>query len=392
VADFIHSNTWLLRNTGNGLYGDRLERAFHNAAPGALSRSYTKHVYYQSANLRQIPTNYREYGSNISRRWELNEMHTPPCCTGNQARLLPNYIHHSWTATSDGGLAATMYGPNVVSAAVGGGRVNISSATAYPFEETVVMTVSVAPRHAGQTSRSGGGGLTFPLHLRLPGWCKAPTIAVNGVAAPVRPNRFGFHVERRLWASGDVVTVTLPMEPRLETAKTINVGGIQHHCQSGAAGQECFNLNRNNEVQGGRPYATLSYGPLLFALPLEKPGAEWRYALVKDQTPTLRRTAMPAQWDWPAAPPLTLAVKVRKIANFEDVWTLPMQPQPIADAKGGPHRSDAKGGPHGSDAKGGSHRSDAKGGPHGSRPSEETVELVPYGCAKVFKVSMFPYL
>ena len=32
----------------------------------------------------------------------------PPCCTGNQARLLPNYIHHTWTATKDNGLAAAM--------------------------------------------------------------------------------------------------------------------------------------------------------------------------------------------------------------------------------------------------------------------------------------------
>ena len=59
-----------------------------------------EHVYYQSANLREIPkgingNGYHEYGNNISRRWNLNEMHTPPCCTGNQARLLPNYIHLS---------------------------------------------------------------------------------------------------------------------------------------------------------------------------------------------------------------------------------------------------------------------------------------------------------
>lgn len=96
----MHSNTWLLRQTGNAVYGDRLERAFHNAAPAAVSRSYMEHVYYQSANLREIPkgingNGYHEYGNNISRRWNLNEMHTPPCCTGNQARLLPNYIHHS---------------------------------------------------------------------------------------------------------------------------------------------------------------------------------------------------------------------------------------------------------------------------------------------------------
>lgn len=123
----MHSNTWLLRQTGNAIYGDRLERAFHNAAPAAVSRTYMEHVYYQSANLREIPkgingNGYHEYGVNISRRWSLNEMHTPPwcvqcnvvllhlallrlritrqhvvvcSCTGNQARLLPNYIHHS---------------------------------------------------------------------------------------------------------------------------------------------------------------------------------------------------------------------------------------------------------------------------------------------------------
>ena len=31
--------------------GDRLERAFHNAAPGAINRSFSGHVYHQSPNL-----------------------------------------------------------------------------------------------------------------------------------------------------------------------------------------------------------------------------------------------------------------------------------------------------------------------------------------------------
>jgi hypothetical protein len=30
-----------------------------------------------------------------------------------------------------------------------------------------------------------------------------------------------------------------------------------------------WNANRNNFVDGGRPFATVSLGPLLFALPLE---------------------------------------------------------------------------------------------------------------------------
>jgi len=274
-------------------------------------------------------------------------MHTPPCCTGNQARLLPNYIHHSWTATKDGGLAATMYGPNKVSAPIatsGGGsaRVNISSVTDYPFAETIELRITT------------DATVTFPLHLRLPRWCKSPKIEVNGVAVTIQPNKLGFHVERRAWKSGDNVLVTLPMEPIIETSKTKNVGGLQSGCSP--QHKDCFNFNRNNEVQGERGYATVSLGPLLFALPLEKPGSEWRYGLVADQTLKLnRQTAMPAHWDWPAVAPITLTAKARRISNFEDVWTLPMQPV-LVDAEA----------------------------------EAETVTLVPYGCSKVFKVSMFP--
>jgi hypothetical protein len=346
VADFIHSNTWLLRNTGKAAYGDRLERAFHNAAPGAVNRDYTKHVYYQNANLQHIPVDYIEYSNNISRRWSLNEMHTPPCCTGNQARLLPNYIHHSWTATKDGGLAATMYGPNFVSAPTKGGLVNITSATTYPFSDTVTMHVVTT---AAASGTGGAAPVTFPLHLRLPGWCDAPKIKVNGIAITIAPNKLGFHVETRAWNTGDTVVITLPMKARIETAATINVGGVGNG----------YNKNRNNWVEGGLPYSTVSLGPLLFALPLESPDSEWRYALVRNQTLTVHRGDMPTHWDWPLAAPLTIRAKVQRISNFEDVWELPKHPEVIT-------------------------------GGEGAAPVE--VELVPYGCSKVFKVSMLPFV
>jgi hypothetical protein len=65
-------------------YGDRLERAFFNAAPGCVDREYKQHVYYQSPNMQHIPHDYREYGRNVSDRFQMNESHQPPCCTGNQ--------------------------------------------------------------------------------------------------------------------------------------------------------------------------------------------------------------------------------------------------------------------------------------------------------------------
>jgi hypothetical protein len=49
IVDFSYSNEWLLKITGNArLHGDRLEKAFHNAAPGAINRTFTGHVYHQS--------------------------------------------------------------------------------------------------------------------------------------------------------------------------------------------------------------------------------------------------------------------------------------------------------------------------------------------------------
>jgi hypothetical protein len=344
VSDFIHSNTWLLRQTGNSTYGDRLERAFHNAAPAAINRQYTQHVYYQSANLRQIPTDYIEYGVNISRRWSMRTMHTPPCCTGNQARLLPNYIHHMWTLGHGGALVASMYGPNTVTTNVRGGRrVTINQTTAYPFEERVRMTISIPSPAAGALATA-----SFALHLRIPGWCKAVRFAVNGAAVKTAPNALGYQVIDREWRSGDAVDVVLPMELHIQPAHTISTGGLGNS----------HNGNRNNWVVGGLPYATVSMGPLLFALPLEVPASEWQFALDLQQQPKLRRGAMPSFWDWPLQGPLRVIAHAKKIV-WEDVWKMPSTVQLSNE----------------------SHAATAV-----------PIELVPYGCAKVFKISMFPYV
>lgn len=52
---------------------------------------------------------------------------------------------------------------------------------------------------------------TFPLHLRIPGWCKEATITINGIAEPtVKGNSMA--TLRRTWKSGDQVILYLPME------------------------------------------------------------------------------------------------------------------------------------------------------------------------------------
>ena len=62
-------------------------------------------------------------------------------------------------ATQDKGLAATLYGPCTVSARSATVPVKLTCQTAYPFEETIRVTVD--PEQAA----------TFPLYFRIPAWC-----------------------------------------------------------------------------------------------------------------------------------------------------------------------------------------------------------------------------
>ena len=119
---------------------------------------------------------------------------------------------------------------------------------------------------------------------------------------------------------------------------------------------------RDNNAQGA-PYASVSYGPLLFALPIPDtqnantpdPAATWNYAL-NVQTPDVivERRPMPTRWNWPLASPLTLRVNASAID-----WN----PTPEAPR--------------------------LPAGPAAKRKPTRNISLIPYGCAK-FRISMFP--
>jgi hypothetical protein len=117
----------------------------------------------------------------------------------------------------------------------------------------------------------------------------------------------------------------------------------------------------------GAPFASVSYGPLLFALPIPDtkgpntpdPNAKWKYALDgpgenREQGLVVERRSMPAQWDWPLASPLHLSANAIAIDWSPDPKAPRLPPSPIA-----------------------------------RRGQAEKITLIPYGCTK-FRVSMFP--
>ena len=99
-----------------------------------------------------------------------------------------------WMATYDNGLAATCYGPCKVTAlAADGVPVVIVCKTDYPFNDTIDFSVQPARE------------TTFQLDFRIPGWCTAPSLSLNGSSVAVERNAKGFARLNRRWRSGDAI-------------------------------------------------------------------------------------------------------------------------------------------------------------------------------------------
>ena len=79
------------------------------------------------------------------------------------------------------------------------GRMRVGIETAFPRGEEVKLTVEAA------TSRER------TIALRLPGWCEAPSLAVNGEPVAVERGPGYARLSRR-WRAGDEVTLRLPMQ------------------------------------------------------------------------------------------------------------------------------------------------------------------------------------
>ncbi len=281
VAGYLWSQIVLLMVSGQGRMADRAERAFFNAGPATVSRDYRTHVYFQSPNRVVDHSPPCPHGPGAS-GCSYKPTHSPLCCTAALNRIVPNYVMHMWMATYDNGLAATYYGPCKVSAlAAERVPVVIECRTDYPFDEVIEMRVEPA-REA-----------TFPLSLRIPGWCAKPLLSVNGNGVETTPDAKGFVRLERLWKPGDTLRLRFPMSVSVKTGRDENAQGA--------------------------PYASVSYGPLLFALPIPDvggpntpdPNARWKYALdvqgeTLGQDIVVERQAMPGKWDWPLASPLKL--------------------------------------------------------------------------------------
>jgi hypothetical protein len=323
---------------------DRVERAFFNAGPAVISRDFKTHVYDQAPN--RIRKDSRSEGPFLYQK-----THWPLCCSAALNRFLPNYIVHMWMATYDNGLAATHYGPCRVSALVADHvPVELVCRTDYPFNDSIDIFVN--PKRE----------VTFPFSFRIPGWCGQPEISLNGSAYKAAADSKGFVRIERPWKPGDLVHLRFPMAVRV-------------------------NIGHDNNADD-TPYATVSYGPLLFALGIpdttdaNTPDEEfkWNYALdVRAGKPdfdvTVERRPMPDKWSWQLDAPVKLRVRARSF-DWKLVNRKALQTDPVARGAASPFQPDTV-------------MTQLPAAPVSGGGRSEEIRLVPYGCAK-FRIAMFP--
>jgi len=295
ATEMMFSFESMLPITGDTYYADYLEKVAFNVLPTQHDDKFTRKQYFQQVNQVLITDEKRNFINDDHARIAYGVLTGYPCCTTNMHQGWPKFIQNLWYATHDNGIAALIYGPSEVEAAVADGtRIRFAESTNYPFNDTISFRFS------------SDQSVAFPFHLRIPGWCDKPSIRVNGEEWEF-VEETDIIVIDRTWSEGDEVQLVLPME--------INIS----YWSEGSAGVE--------------------RGPLIYALKIEEswqevktekwphtffevmPESPWNYGLsqnvLEDKRFNLERRQQEVNMPWnPENAPITLKTKACRIPEW----------------------------------------------------------------------------
>lgn len=264
---FQNCYSWMSLITGEASWGDEIERALFNGAQGARKKDERAISYFTSPN--QLHAN-RE--SSIYGDWGEYGVYAPcfhvGCCCAHSVLMVPEYIRSMVLKNQDGDLVLLCYGP----ADVKSEKMDFSMETLYPFRDTITLRV-----HRAENSR---------LHLRIPAWCKNPSVTVNRSAVGLEMEENGFAAIDGPLKTGDVVTIQFPMEVKLTRVD-----------DSDAASKYPIAIER---------------GPLVYAIPVPE---KWTAYPGRPITP------LPEGWSWyEVNPDLDVQSQDVFLANYNAPW------------------------------------------------------------------------
>lgn len=176
----------LLQIEPNGVYTDVLERALYNGALSGVSLRGDRFFYENPLESR---------GNH--HRWEWHEC---SCCPPNIARLLASLGQYIYSR-HENELYVHLYVGGSVAFDVAGKALKLTQQTEYPWDGKIHLQIDTA------------APIAFTPALRIPGWCRAPEIAINGenvLTSSVLQK--GYAKLQRVWQPGDMIELDLPMQ------------------------------------------------------------------------------------------------------------------------------------------------------------------------------------
>ena len=209
AVEMMFSLENILRISGDMQWADYLERVAYNALPTQANDDYTARQYFQQTNQIRCDRSWRPFSTAHGTTDQVfGTLNGYPCCTCNMHQGWPKFVQNLWYATVDEGAAALVYAPSEVKIQVADGtEVIIQEETFYPFDETISFRISFPDKKTKSAS--------FPLHLRIPEWCDAPQLSLNGEPLQEDMHAGQSFAVRRKWNKGDVLTLQLPAHVRI---------------------------------------------------------------------------------------------------------------------------------------------------------------------------------
>ncbi|MBP7934631.1 MAG: glycoside hydrolase family 127 protein [Phycisphaerae bacterium] len=342
MVEFMFSSEMLVRITGKTLWADRCEDVAYNSFPASTGPDFMSLHYLTAPNMVQCDrADKSPMVENNGDTCSYSPYEQHRCCQHNVAFGWPYFLEHLWMATPGNGLAAVFYAPSELAVKVGDGtEIGVRETTDYPFGEEVQFQFSM-PKP-----------VSFPLTVRIPGWCEGARIRINNqnVDLPLKSGQWA--VLDRNWNDGDKVELKLPMEIAIR-------GWEQNH----------------NTISVDR-------GPLTYSLRIGErwvrygdagkwsswevfPTTPWNYALIVDPAhPAQSVEVVPA--DMPLHPqpftpdhaPITIKVKGRKVPTWKQEANGLVGVEPQSPVK--------------------------------TQEPIENLTLIPMGCARL-RISAFPH-
>jgi DUF1680 family protein len=214
-AAFFHHNMNLA--FADARYADELERVLYNGILSGVSLKGDTYFY----------ENPLEAGKNRA-RWA---WHGCPCCPPMFLKVvgaLPGYVY----ATDESGVYVNLFVGSRARLTVGAIELTLRQTTRYPWDGAVRLEItSVADAATGAqppaaqlrspksevpnperlVAPAARGAKEFDVNVRLPGWCGAPALMVNGQPAAQIEKVRGYARVHRSWSSGDIIELSLPM-------------------------------------------------------------------------------------------------------------------------------------------------------------------------------------